>query len=90
MDAVFQIKWKSGDITWLPYYQITHLQALADYLELFGKSDIKQLPKGTGEPPQDPQLFLGTSTLVPGTNFFRPSTCSSTHFHPEEPRPFFL
>ena len=24
-DATFEIQWKSGDITWLPYYQITHL-----------------------------------------------------------------
>jgi hypothetical protein len=35
-DAVFEITWKSGDITWLPYYQITHLQALTDYLDLMG------------------------------------------------------
>ena len=26
-DSIFEIKWASGDITWLPYYQITHLQA---------------------------------------------------------------
>ena len=24
-DTVFEIQWKSGDMTWLPYYQITHL-----------------------------------------------------------------
>ena len=65
-DSVFEIKWKSGDITWLPYYQITHLQALDDYLDLFGKSKIKKLPKGTGSPPQDdPQIFLGDLSFVP-------------------------
>ena len=65
-DSVFEIKWKSGDITWLPYYQITHLQALDDYLDLFGKSKIKKLPKGTGSPPQDdPQIFLGDLFFVP-------------------------
>ena len=60
MDSVFEIKWKSGDITWLPYYQITHLQALTDYLDLLGESHIRNLPRGTGKPPQeDPQLFAG-------------------------------
>ena len=37
-DAIFEVHWKSGDITWLPYYQITHLQALTDYLDLIGVS----------------------------------------------------
>ena len=59
-NSVFEIEWKSGDITWLPYYQITHLQALTDYLDLYGESKISKLPKGTGKPPQDdPQIFLG-------------------------------
>lgn len=59
-DSVFEIMWKSGDVTWMPYYQITHLQALTDYLDLFRESKIKNLPKGTGKPPQDdPQIFLG-------------------------------
>ena len=50
-----------GDITWLPYYQITHLQALTDYLELIGVKRVSKLPKGTGKPPTDnPQIFLGT------------------------------
>jgi hypothetical protein len=54
------MEWKSGDITWLPYYQITHLQALTDYLDLYGESKISKLPKGTGQPPQDdPQIFIG-------------------------------
>ena len=60
-DTVFEIKWKSGDITWLPHYQITHLQALTEYLDLLGGKNIHDLPKGTGRPPRDdPQLFLGT------------------------------
>ena len=63
-DTVFEIMWKSGDITWLPYYQIAHLRALAEYLDLLGEKNIHKLPKGTGRPPQeDPQLFLGTTDL---------------------------
>ena len=63
-NAVFEIRWKSGDTTWLPYYQITHLQALTEYLDLLGEPNIHKLSKGTGKPPQeDPQLFLGAISL---------------------------
>ena len=59
-NSVFEIQWKSGDITWMPYYQITYLQALTDYLDLFGISKVEKLPKGTGKPPQDDaQVFFG-------------------------------
>ena len=62
-DSVFEVKWQSGDITWLPYYQIAHLQALTDYLDLLGKTHIGNLPNGTGQPPlTDPQIFLGGIT----------------------------
>ena len=63
-DATFEIKWKSGDITWLPHYQITHLQALTDYLDLLGCQQINTLPSGAGRAPQeDPQIHLGTISL---------------------------
>lgn len=59
-EALFEILWKSGDTTWLPYYQITHLQALTDCMELIGVQKISKLPKGNGKPPtNDPQIFLG-------------------------------
>jgi hypothetical protein len=79
-DSIFKIEWKSGDITWLPYYQITHLQALTDYLDLFRVNQINNLPKGTGKPPlEDPQIFLGAVSFIsPSTSF---STSSfSTYF----------
>lgn len=63
-DASFEILWKSGDVTWLPYYQITHLQALTDYLGLLNVAKISKLPAGRGRPPQDdPQVFLGHISL---------------------------
>ena len=59
-EALFKILWKSGDITWLPYYQITHLQALTNNMELIGVQKVSKIPKGTGKPPtDDPQIFLG-------------------------------
>ena len=80
MDSVFEIKWKSGDITWLPYYQITHLQALTDYLDLLGESHIRNLPRGTGKPPQeDPQLFTGSLTFIPH-HVTSPTTSVLNHY----------
>ena len=66
-NSVFEILWKSGDTTWLPYYQITHLQALTEYLDLLGLKTASKLPKGAGKPPQDnPQIFVGAiATLTP-------------------------
>ena len=63
-NSVFEILWKSGDVTWMPLYQIKHLQALETYLELMGITDASKLPAGKGNPPQeDPQLFLGELSL---------------------------
>jgi hypothetical protein len=63
-DSVFEILWKAGDVTWLPYYQITHLQALTEYLDLLGIKDVRKLPNGTGKPPlEDPQLALGSISM---------------------------
>ena len=65
-EASFEIEWKSGDVTWLPYYQITHLQALTEYLDLLGLMQISQLRQGPGWPPiDDPQIFLGSITPSP-------------------------
>ena len=71
-EATFEILWKSGDITWLPYYQVTHLQALTDYLELLKITKIAKLPPGQGRPPQDdPQVFLGLISFEsPPTSIF--------------------
>ncbi|KAF7298585.1 hypothetical protein MIND_00805300 [Mycena indigotica] len=46
-EAIFEILWKSGDRTWMPYDQAAHLSALADYLEALGIADVGQLPYGT-------------------------------------------
>ena len=76
-DAVFEVLWKSGDTTWMPYYQITHLQALTDYLHLLGVKTISKLPKGLGQPPtDDPQVFLGLIAPEPSEGFT--SSCLSS------------
>jgi hypothetical protein len=62
--SIFEIKWKSGDVTWMPFYQIRHLQAFDAYLELMGVDNASKLVAGKGKPPQDdPQVFLGVMSL---------------------------
>jgi RNase H-like domain found in reverse transcriptase/Integrase zinc binding domain len=65
-DSIFEILWKSGDVTWMPLYQIKHLQALETYLELMGVENASNLITGKGKPPhEDPQVFLGAITFGP-------------------------
>lgn len=64
MDAIFEIQWKMGDVTWLPYYQASHLTALQQYFDVLSIKNVSQLAKAKGQPPSnDPQTFLGN--LVP-------------------------
>jgi len=64
-NAIFEIKWKAGDVTWLPYGEISHLHALVDYLELLGVKSISGLPAGTGKPPtDDPQVHIGSISFI--------------------------
>ena len=65
-ESIFEIEWKSGDVMWMPYYQIRHLPKLNDYFDLIGVKDVSGLPAGKGRPPwEDPQIFLGALSLSP-------------------------
>ncbi|KAG2742089.1 hypothetical protein P692DRAFT_201652613, partial [Suillus brevipes Sb2] len=35
-DALFEVRWTAGDVTWLTYEQVAHLEALGEYLDLLG------------------------------------------------------
>jgi hypothetical protein len=56
--ALFEILWKLGDVTWLPYEQITKSTALEDYLESQEAKGVRSLPKGLGKPPKDLELII--------------------------------
>ncbi|KAF7371420.1 hypothetical protein MSAN_00778800 [Mycena sanguinolenta] len=43
----------------MPYSQAKHLQALEEYLEAVGVSDIKELPYGSGKPPVE-EIMVGS------------------------------
>jgi len=49
-DAIFEVEWKAGDVTWLPYADISHLDALAEYLDLIGVTNINNLPDAQAHP----------------------------------------
>ena len=57
---MFEVLWKSGDITWLLYKQISKSTALEDYLESLGVQSIRSLPRGSGKPPPDLELIVST------------------------------
>ena len=43
-NAIFKIQCKSGDVSWFPYLDIAHLDALDHYLEIMGIKEIGDLP----------------------------------------------
>lgn len=52
-DSIFEVQWKSGDVTWVPLRDIETTQAISAYLELTDVPDIDQLPTGSGTPPPE-------------------------------------
>ena len=42
-DAEFEIQWTAGDKSWLPYHEVSHLRAVADYFEAIGVTGIENL-----------------------------------------------
>ncbi|KAG1738620.1 uncharacterized protein EDB91DRAFT_1249145 [Suillus paluster] len=59
-DSTFQILWKSGDMTWLSYDQVSDLSALKDYFTVLGIEDVSELEEGTGNlPAGDSQVSVG-------------------------------
>ena len=60
-DTLFEVKWTSGDVTWMSYIEISHLAALTEYLTLIKVEKIDNLPQGGGQPPNDnPQIYNGS------------------------------
>ena len=81
------------DVTWLPYYHITHLTALTEYFDLLGVKTISKLAKGTEAPPQnDPQMYvrvISKTEIVPGlSTLSRWTNPPKPHCHPFQPANF--
>ena len=64
-DAMFLVKWKGGDETWLLYHQVMKLTILRDYLDAVGVSDISQLTTGGARKIEgDEQVELGMVDFI--------------------------
>ncbi|KAJ2911813.1 hypothetical protein MD484_g8600, partial [Candolleomyces efflorescens] len=60
-NAMFEVKWRAGDRTWLPYDQVRDLEPLRAYLEALEVDDIVKLEMGTGKlPSNDPEIHVGS------------------------------
>jgi len=63
--TLFEVKWKAGDVTWLPYNQVSDLPAFGTYLDLVGTDNISSLSKNTGVPLTNGlQVHLGLLTFA--------------------------
>ncbi|KAG1873791.1 hypothetical protein F4604DRAFT_1925370 [Suillus subluteus] len=87
-DAVFEVKWKAGDVTWLPYDQVDHLGALQDYFDVLGIGTIADLTGGNEAlSVEHYHVFLGGMGLsedyfkTPAQHDYFPSTS----FRPSHP-----
>jgi len=76
--AMFQVLWKSGDESWVPYAQIRDLNLLDPYLEASDIEKLANMPGGISNPPQDPQIYVGYLQLSEDLNIadHSPSTLS--------------
>ncbi|OAX36170.1 hypothetical protein K503DRAFT_867760 [Rhizopogon vinicolor AM-OR11-026] len=43
--ALFEVEYSTGDCVWLPYHEVSRLEALGQYLEALGVPGIQHLPK---------------------------------------------
>ncbi|KAG5720641.1 hypothetical protein E4T56_gene4945 [Termitomyces sp. T112] len=89
--AIFEVLWRAGDITWLPYDQVKELDLLAPYLDAQNASNISELTPGTGKPPvDDPQVFLGSLQLE--STYINPLNTTQQHLslHPIYSEPLSL
>ncbi|KIK91350.1 hypothetical protein PAXRUDRAFT_797952 [Paxillus rubicundulus Ve08.2h10] len=57
-DALFEMRWTTGDITWLSYNQIVHLDALDEYLKLQDVEGIRTPPHDNPQMPLCPPVTV--------------------------------
>ena len=81
-DSVFEILWKSGDKSWVPFAELADMNLLDLYLEAQGAESIADLGLRSGSPPRDDsQIFL--AYLQPGNkDFYKNGTSLTPSFSP--------
>jgi hypothetical protein len=63
-DALFELSWKTGDRAWLPYHEVSHLEALSQYLESQGVSRISELPRRISKNENIPIISISPANEV--------------------------
>jgi len=90
-DALFELEWTNGEVTWEPYNRVKDLEAFLEYLEAMGVSDAAKLPKGAGNPPEDDlETFAGMLSIdvdEGGTDINPPNVATNAPV-PTIPPPF--
>ena len=61
-DALFEIQWSTGDVTWAPYAELKGLSVLDEYLEAMGVVHPKQLKPGRTN--KDPAVGLSVMDFI--------------------------
>jgi hypothetical protein len=79
-DTIFVIKWKTGNITWLPSHEVSHLQAFKNYLDVQGVKQIDQLPPGKGNCLSDnSQIVINLIEFKPNNTRLQPKKLLKYH-----------
>ncbi len=64
-DAEFEVQWSTGDVTWVPYHDVRHLQALTEYYEALGVTHARQLTDvANGEPDTSPAPAMNAAAAT--------------------------
>ena len=62
----FEVQWKAGDRTWVPYCEVAHPIALDRYCELMGAEGPQNLPASYPKREEMNDVVVGVIRVVPG------------------------
>jgi hypothetical protein len=60
-EAVFEVQWSTGDMTWVPYVELADSAVLDEYFEAMGISRLKDLAAG----PPHPAIEVSAARVAP-------------------------
>jgi hypothetical protein len=60
-DSLFEVEYSSGDKVWLPYHEVSRLEAVGQYLETLGVPGIQHLPKKISRSP--PEISVASAQV---------------------------
>ena len=79
VSSEFELQWKVGDMTWVPYHEVAHLIALDRYCELMGVRGPQNLPALYPKKGEMSDALVGVIQVVPGGYKTKVSGKGGTH-----------